>query len=114
MPKDETKPIRTAKQYGKTFFKTHAMKLYPNVGPRDLDSILPVSVDPNPRNSSMLVTRYNEYDVKALSERLSVTTPVQQTPGAQPGLAAPNGKRITAAKAMSEFKENYSSAASSC
>ncbi|KAK7042326.1 hypothetical protein R3P38DRAFT_2889797 [Favolaschia claudopus] len=105
MPKDETKPIRTTSQYGKTIFKTHAMKLYPNVGPRDLDSILPVSVEPNPRNSGSLVTKYNEYDVKTLSERLSVAIPIHQGPGRQPGLAASNGKeRISASKAMSEFK----------
>ncbi|KAJ7172216.1 hypothetical protein C8R46DRAFT_1085174 [Mycena filopes] len=92
-------PSTLAQRNGPSISGSVARKTY-NITQADLASILPVSDEPNPRNSTSRVKRYNVADVKVLAaNRRQRLQPLRLATG----FAAPKGRQIMRSKAMTEF-----------
>ncbi|KAJ7087783.1 hypothetical protein C8R44DRAFT_593827, partial [Mycena epipterygia] len=92
---------RLAPHNGRWITKTDAVKRY-NLASSDLDSILPVTDQPNPRNSTGRMKTYNIVDVAALARRLQSTAP-SASASSTSRLAPVNGRNIMRTTAMKEF-----------
>ncbi|KAJ7196564.1 hypothetical protein GGX14DRAFT_375954 [Mycena pura] len=103
MPKVTSSPTQLAPARGKWIHKTHAMKTY-SLGESDLDSILPISDEPNLRSPRTRVKMYNVRDVEALAQRLKDSTPVLQVLSPTTGFAVKKGQEIMRTTAMKGFK----------
>ena len=62
-------PVRPSYDSGST--GTHPLLSTPQLAPKDLDSILPISREPNPRGGKYPIVKYNLRDVRALAARLA-------------------------------------------
>ncbi|KAJ6463839.1 hypothetical protein C8R47DRAFT_77429 [Mycena vitilis] len=88
---------------GRWIMKSDAVKQY-KLAPSDLDSILPVSVQRNPRHYHMSVTTYNVRDVEALAQRIRNAPQASSSASVSTAkFAVPNGKQIMRTTAMNEF-----------
>ncbi|KAJ6463838.1 hypothetical protein C8R47DRAFT_1224997 [Mycena vitilis] len=96
--------LNLAPSNGRWILKSAAIKKY-NIASSDLyddlDSILPVRVEHNPRHFYMDVTKYNVKDVDALARRICNAS---QASGSTVQFAAANGGQIMRTTAMKEFK----------
>jgi len=95
-----------AKANGPSIKRTEATKKY-KIKASDLDTITPISRQPNHMGGSALMQTYNECDVAALAQRLRPGKPLPElAPVAGPSspLAKKNGPRIMRTTAIREFK----------
>ncbi|KAJ6510182.1 hypothetical protein C8R47DRAFT_1096981 [Mycena vitilis] len=101
-----TSPLATPN--GPSIKRTAAVAKY-KIKAADLDTILPISRQPNHMGGSALIQVYNESDVAALAQRVRPGKPLPEiAPAAGPSsavvLAKKNGRRIMRTTAMTEFK----------
>ncbi|KAJ7781608.1 hypothetical protein B0H16DRAFT_1499041 [Mycena metata] len=99
-----TGPLATPN--GPPIKRTEATKKY-RIKATDLDTILPVSRQPNHMGGSSLIQVYNERDVATLALNLRPGKPLPElAPEAGPSspLAKKKGRRIMRTTAMNEFK----------
>ncbi|KAJ7179463.1 hypothetical protein C8R46DRAFT_1073836 [Mycena filopes] len=95
-----------AEPRGPSIKRTAAMKKY-KLKPAQLDTITPISQQPNHMGGSSLIQVYNEEDVAALALKVRPDLPLPElAPEAGPStpLAKKNGRRIMRTTAMKEFK----------
>jgi hypothetical protein len=88
------------------------MKKY-HLAASDLESILPIEVNRNPRGGNSLVQKFNECDVRELYERLKSVpssssarignSSPSKPPAQSSDLAVPKGPKILRTKAAKEF-----------
>lgn len=101
MPKDTS--CKLAARNGPWIMKSQAMKRF-NLASSDLDSILPVTDERNPRHYQMRIKTYNLRDVEALSKRLhSGTAGSSQVSASSAKFAVANGPEIMRTNAMNDF-----------
>ncbi|KAJ7444852.1 hypothetical protein FB451DRAFT_1412975 [Mycena latifolia] len=99
--------VKLARPNGRWITKTDARKKY-GLAASDLDSILPVTDKPNPKNSTTRVKTYNVADVATLARRLkSTAASSSRTSGGSSSssqLAIAKGPSIMRTTAMKRFK----------
>ncbi|KAJ7367939.1 hypothetical protein DFH08DRAFT_829831 [Mycena albidolilacea] len=93
---------------GPSIKRTAAQTKY-KVKPTDLDTITPISRQPNPMGGSAPMQIYNECDVAALAQKLRPGKPLPALapvagPSSPAGLAKKTGRQIMRSAAAKEFK----------
>ncbi|KAJ7873332.1 hypothetical protein B0H14DRAFT_2720299 [Mycena olivaceomarginata] len=106
--KSPTKTVDTgllATPNGPSIKRTAAQTKY-KVKPTDLDTITPISRQPNPMGGSAPMQIYNECDVAALAQKLRPGKPLPALagPSSPAGLAKKTGRQIMRSAAVKEFK----------
>ncbi|KAJ6539000.1 hypothetical protein B0H19DRAFT_1176616 [Mycena capillaripes] len=96
-----TAPLATPN--GPSIKRTEATKKY-KIKATDLDTITPISRQPNHMGGSSLIQVYNECDVAALTQRMGKPLPEVAPMAPAAVLAKKNGPRIMRTTAMKEFK----------
>ncbi|KAF9019765.1 hypothetical protein BDZ89DRAFT_308967 [Hymenopellis radicata] len=99
MPKITTPKL--AQRSGRWITKTDAIKTY-KLASSDLDSILPITDDPNPRQYGMRMKKYNRKDVEELAQRLRTNSQASESTSTTE-LAVANGPQIMRTTAMNNF-----------
>ncbi|KAJ7047087.1 hypothetical protein C8F04DRAFT_1172843 [Mycena alexandri] len=102
MPK--ATPIKLTRPCGRWIMGSHACKQF-QLAASDLESILPISDERNPNNSTSRIKKYNVADVRALAERLRSNSNSSASGSSSTAtLAVASGPKIIRTNAMKEFK----------